>query len=258
MERITMKQNDSLGVRVQSVFKILGIGFFSVLIPIIELLFILVDYKGIVFDRVTKIWSTILCKIAGITITIEHPENLPSTRMACLVLSNHQSNFDIPIIMSSIPLNIRFVLKKSLFYIPFLGWCLVRHTIGIDRESSHSAMQKIRTRGKILAKQNAAITIFPEGTRSPTDSLQAFKRGSFLTAKFLQLPILPIVIYGSHYINPKNTKRIRGGKVKISILPMIPTDDPDYNNPRKLQAKIEPQMRERFLTMQQESAHQQG
>ena len=132
-----------------------------------------------------------------------------------IFVSNHQSYFDIPILMQAIPNVVRFVYKKQLTKLPIFGWGMyLGQYIPIDRTDARSALLSLK-KAAIKVRKGISIALFPEGTRSPDGNIGDFKKGIFVLAEEAGVKIVPVTIKGSFNIMPKKTLRIKPGKVKV-------------------------------------------
>ncbi len=126
-----------------------------------------------------------------------------------IVVANHQSMLDILAVNAALPLNFKFLAKKELFDIPFMGWGMAAiGYIPVNRASSRSGLEAIRQISNCLGK-NVSVLLFPEGTRSPDGEIYDFKMGAFKIARDHRAEILPIVIDGTGQALPKNSWLIR-------------------------------------------------
>jgi 1-acyl-sn-glycerol-3-phosphate acyltransferase len=138
-----------------------------------------------------------------------------------IIVSNHQSAFDI-VLLYRLWMHFKWVAKRELFRIPFIGWnlWLNRHIV-IDRASVSGAKRMILEAHKHLS-EGTSVLIFPEGTRSVDGAIKRFKDGAFALAKKANLPILPVVINGSREVFPKNGYVLKGAQTfTMQILPEI-------------------------------------
>jgi 1-acyl-sn-glycerol-3-phosphate acyltransferase len=140
---------------------------------------------------------------------------------ACVYTSNHQSLFDVMAILATNPANMRFIGKKSQFYIPFFGWymALAGH-IPFDlsnRRLFSAAKKAIRVHDRAAKKIRKGISIasFPEGTRSPDGRVRSFKKGLFMLAIRTGAPVVPVSITGSMDILPRDSLAMRPGTIRI-------------------------------------------
>jgi 1-acyl-sn-glycerol-3-phosphate acyltransferase len=169
---------------------------------------------------VSRLWSPGLLWAGGVKLKVEGLENIPKNQ-AVIFVSNHQSTADIPVLFSILPLNVRFIAKHVLGYIPFLGWYL--HMAGfilINRSDRKKAFLQLESAAKRI-RAGTSIIVFPEGTRSPTGEILPFKKGAFSLALKAGVPICPIAIEGSGSLMPKNSWNIHPGPVRVKIGPPV-------------------------------------
>ncbi len=121
-----------------------------------------------------------------------------------VVVSNHQSMADIPLI-SHVPWEMKWVGKIELFRLPIIGWMMrLAGDIPVDRTDRRSGAKMILRCLKVLHLK-CSVMFFPEGTRSPDALLGRFNEGAFHIAIKAQVPVLPLVIEGSHACLPKKS-----------------------------------------------------
>jgi len=196
--------------------------FFLVILPVmffgllIGLAVNFIDPSGDGFHRMAAWWGRFCRKLMGITVEITGEKNYdPNSNY--LILSNHAGMADIPLILGSIHLNMRFVAKEELGKIPIFGWAIKKGGyVLIKRGQNREALKSLLMASEVL-KTGRSVHIFPEGTRSETGEILPFKRGAFMIAQKAHAPILPITIIGSNRITPKKSLKIRKAKVKIII-----------------------------------------
>lgn len=170
-----------------------------------------------------RFWGRSCLFFAGLKVQIQGSENIPYGRPAIYV-SNHQSNFDIPIVYAGLPIQFRWMAKQELFRVPIFGLAMKRcGIIPIDRSNRRKTMHSIIAAAQRI-KQGASVVIFPEGTRTPDGQLQKFKKGALLIAAKAQVPVVPIAIHGSYHVLPKDRWKINAGSLKLEFLQPIPTD----------------------------------
>lgn len=174
-------------------------------------------------DKLLYLWGRIMLIIPGITLDVRGIENLEKIENGAVVIANHQSNFDIPIVFAAIPRRIRFMAKKSLFSIPLFGHALKAvGMIPIDREHREKAIKEMNKSLEYL-NSNVYFTVFAEGTRSFDHNIQSFKKGGFVFAIKNGAPIVPVVISGSYEVMPRQSWIIKPLKVIVNILPVFET-----------------------------------
>ena len=110
---------------------------------------------------------------------------------------NHQSSLDIVVAFMVLPVNLRFVAKHVLKYVPFLGWYMwATGMIFVHRGRRGAAMGSL-VEAAARVRDGASVLVFPEGTRSRDGNVQAFKKGAFVLASQAGVPIVPVAIEGS-------------------------------------------------------------
>jgi len=145
-------------------------------------------------------------------------------------MANHESLFDILGAVASIPGTARFIAKKELFRIPiFAQGMKFVGMIKIDRGNSAQARQTINDAIKVI-KNGVSVIMFPEGTRSKDGSIKPFKKGGFILATTGKIPIVPMVISGSHRIMRKRSLHLQKGKFKIEFLDPIQIEDKGFED----------------------------
>ncbi|MGC8555311.1 MAG: lysophospholipid acyltransferase family protein [Candidatus Acidulodesulfobacterium sp.] len=173
-------------------------------------------------QAIAKLWSKIILKACFIKVDITGAENI-STQKSYIITPNHQSYFDIFVLLASLDLNFKFIAKASLFKIPFLGWAMKRlGYIPIDRENLRSALKSVKKSTELI-KNKTSILIFPEGTRSLDGKLLSFKKGGLnMFLKQGGITVLPVAINGTVNILRKNSLAVHPGqKVELHILKPI-------------------------------------
>jgi len=166
-------------------------------------------YCGVVWARLNAFLTPMFVKVTG-------RENIQKNTSYIIVL-NHQSYYDIFLIYGWIGIDIKWVMKMELRKIPGLGICCekIGH-IFIDRTNTQVAIESMNKVKKKLVN-GTSVVIFPEGTRSKTKELGAFKRGAFRLAFDLGLPILPITLIGTKEILPSNMFNLLPGNAQMII-----------------------------------------
>ena len=194
----------------------------TVILGIVAILLSLFDSSGNASHVAARLWGKIQLRTTGSRVTMQGLEHLDS-RKSYIVVSNHQSFFDIFSLLGHLPLQFRWIAKAELFRIPLLGWAMTRTGyIPIERDSPKKAYRSMLQAAEKV-REGVSILIFPEGTRSPDGLLQPFKKGVFLIALKSQAPILPVAIRGTRNIMRKNDWRAYPGHVEIRIFPPIET-----------------------------------
>jgi len=194
----------------------------TVVLGTVAILLSLFDSSGNIPHLVARLWGKIQLRTTGTRTQIRGLEHIAPEKSYILV-SNHQSTFDIFALLGYLPVQFRWTAKVELFHTPFMGWAMSRiGYIPIERSSPKKAYRSMLRAAEVVRK-GMSVIVFPEGTRSPNGNLQPFKKGVFLIALKSQAPILPITIQGAAKIMRKGDWRIYPGQVRIQIDPPIET-----------------------------------
>ncbi|HEX4447185.1 MAG TPA: lysophospholipid acyltransferase family protein [Polyangiaceae bacterium] len=172
--------------------------------------------KQICDDRLQG-WSRNVVENAKIDLTVSGRENL-RPHETYLVMSNHQSLYDIPVLFHVVGPNIRMVTKRELFRVPIFGGALAAAGfISIDRSDRHRAIASLDHARALLAS-GTHVWIAPEGTRSRTGELLPFKKGAFYLAFEAGLPILPVTLKGTRdVLTAKGVMSHAGAQVRVVV-----------------------------------------
>ncbi|AWK50210.1 1-acyl-sn-glycerol-3-phosphate acyltransferase [Clostridium beijerinckii] len=166
--------------------------------------------------KVASTWSRFVMNISGAKINVIGQENLPKDQTV-LFVSNHQSNFDIPLLLSSIDIPKGFIAKKELERWPVIStWMKYTNCIFMDRSNLRKSAQSI-VEGINLLKSGCSMVIFPEGTRSKGNPVDEFKGGSFKLATKSKCPIVPLTINGTYKLLEANNNMIKGADIELVI-----------------------------------------
>ncbi len=172
--------------------------------------------------RLAEWWARGILWVSGVKVTVIGREHL-APGVSYILMPNHQSHFDIPVLLGCLHTQFRWLAKAELFKIPIFGRAMRGcGYISIDRTNRHAAFASIQQAGDAIRGQ-ASVLIFPEGTRSPDGKLLPFKKGGFVLAADSGVPILPIGIYGTGRILPKKHLLLDPGPVVLQIGPRIDT-----------------------------------
>jgi 1-acyl-sn-glycerol-3-phosphate acyltransferase len=150
----------------------------------------------------------------GIALVAEGTEKVAPTG-PCIIAVNHNSLLDVPVVGTILPIDYKWVSKKSIFYVPFVGWHLwAAGHIWVDRNRKDN-MDRLSDEFHRVVGTGGSILMFPEGTRSPDGRLQKFKAGAFVTAVRENVPVLPIVLDGTERLLTKGELLMSHGVEKV-------------------------------------------
>jgi len=168
-------------------------------------------------------WARILAFSAPMRVRVEGRENIDPQQSYVLV-SNHQSQFDIFLLYGWLGVDFKWVMKQELRTVPGIGMACDRlGHIFIDR-SNHAAAMATLDEAKKKIVNGTSVMFFPEGTRSRDGKLMRFKKGAFRMAVDLGLPILPLTVTGTRNVLPAGTSDLMPGSARLIIHPPIPVE----------------------------------
>jgi len=198
-------------------------------------------------------WARSLLKLAGCTVHVKGAENLPKDT-AVLFVSNHRSNFDIPLLIAHIDGPKGFIAKESLEKLPLISqWMRHIHCVFIKRGSPRDAAAAINAGIRNL-KAGYSMVIFPEGTRSVDGSLQEFKPGALKLLRRPAVPLVPVAINGSINMMRKGSLIIQPAQVELTVLPPIMPQDYDPNDTVGLSDSVKAAIEAQLLSIERTSS----
>lgn len=172
--------------------------------------------------KITSFWAKYVMWLSGAKVKVFGEETIPKDE-AVLFVGNHQSNFDIPLIMSSIKVPKGFIAKKELEKWPGISmWMKYIRCVFMDRSNIRKSAEAI-VQGIQTLKSGYSMVIFPEGTRSKGKPVAEFKAGSFKLALKSKVKIIPFTINGSYKLLEANGGKIKACPVEIYIHKPIDT-----------------------------------
>ncbi|GMQ85930.1 MAG: hypothetical protein BMS9Abin07_1500 [Acidimicrobiia bacterium] len=176
-------------------------------------------------EAIAQEWARRFIRIPPITLTVEGLEHVdPEARY--IVVSNHRSNFDIPVVLRTMPFPTRFISKQELAKIPIFGKAVVASgAVMIDRQTGRTTYESLNAAVIESFELGYSILLFAEGTRSRTGEMGKFHRGAARIAIATGTKILPIVIAGTFDVSPPGSVLIYPGEVTVRILPPVDVAD---------------------------------
>jgi 1-acyl-sn-glycerol-3-phosphate acyltransferase len=170
----------------------------------------------------TSFWARAIVFISGSRVKVVGRQNI-FRNQSYIFCCNHQSYFDIYILLGYLPYKVMFISKETVFKVPLIGWAMkALGYIPLDRSNPRKALLSIRGALKQLEKGYSLI-LFPEGTRSTDGRVQEFKSGSMRLAFESASPVVPVSIYGSGKIQSKGSMEVKGQNIGLVIgKPMKP------------------------------------
>ena len=193
-------------------------------------------------EQTIQRWSRHFAKIPPIEMTVEGAEQVDPGRRY-VVVANHTSNFDIPVLFRAIPTPIRFLAKKELYKIPILGPGMdTAGIVKVDRGGAISTRQAINDAARETYRRGFSLMVFAEGTRSRTGDMATFHKGAVRLAIDNGADLLPVVISGTFDINPPGSWFVYPGRVVVRILDTVDTANYTFRDITPLTNELHDQM----------------
>jgi len=221
----------------------------TALMGTLSLVSTLFDSTGRLPHRIARIWSRMVLAVSGVRVSVEGLEKIRPGG-SYVIVSNHLSLMDTPLVLAWIPLQFRFLAKRGLFKVPFIGYHLSRAGhIPIPRGDARGSLKAMAETARLIRERGISALVFPEGGRSPGE-LREFKEGAAYIAITAGVPAVPVAIQGTRAVLPMGSLAVRPGRVSLRIGDPIPTAGLTLKDREALTR----QLRERILEMLQEPA----
>ncbi|MGC9325717.1 MAG: lysophospholipid acyltransferase family protein [Desulfomonilia bacterium] len=206
--------------RAIAVLKIIWISLWAALATLI--LFIpmtaaaLLSSSGNLAFSISRIWAFLMLKVTCVRPVIRNREKIQKGR-SYIIISNHQSEYDILSLVTTLGIQFRWIIKQELKNVPLFGYALyASRNVFIDRSNPSKAIQSIHE-GMDRLPPGVSVMFFAEGTRSPDGRIQPFKKGGFMMAVEKGFPILPVTVNGSRKILPKKSLVFTPGTIEVVV-----------------------------------------
>ena len=202
------------------------------------------DSTGTVQIRIARAWARTLLAVSGVKVRVEGIDRIDLSG-SYVFISNHLSYMDTPVALAHIPVQFRFLAKRGLFQIPFLGQHLSRAGhIPVPREDPRAAVKTMQRAAEVIQQKKISLLIFPEGGRSHDGILRPFKEGGAYIAIKAGVPLVPLVMIGTRKVLPYGGGIIQSGEVTLRVLKPIDT----RNLTLKDRAAVTNQLRDQILS----------
>lgn len=216
---------DIIGIFIR-VFKILWISLWATLATIIMFLPItgaaLMSSTGNMAVNLSKVWAWVMLEVTRVRPVIKGREKIKKGQ-TYIIISNHQSQYDILALVTRLGIQFRWIIKKELRKVPLFGYALyASKNIFIDRSNTKQSVESINEGLKRLPP-GTCVMVFAEGTRSPDGEIHPFKKGGFIMAIDNSLPILPVSVSGGRKILPKGSLIFSPGPMEVVVADPIDT-----------------------------------
>lgn len=173
--------------------------------------------RGWFIGWLARVYSRILLWASGVEYSVSGLEKLDRASHY-IFASNHESAFDIPLILGGLPFHIVSLAKRELKKVPILGWAMIaaRHVF-IDRFNRKRAVESLQKVKLSLLNNPRSLMIFPEGTRSKDGQVHQFKKGGLAIALEIGMDVVPLAVCGTGAIVAKRSFRLNRGEVKLKV-----------------------------------------
>jgi 1-acyl-sn-glycerol-3-phosphate acyltransferase len=191
-----------------------------------------VEEKDVIKHAMPKRWAKGIIIRTGTKVKVTGENQIPAGPV--LFVSNHEGDFDIPVLLGYIEKPFGFMSKIEVKKVPVISeWMDAINCVFIDRKNKRQSILSLR---ECMAKLNEghSLVIFPEGTRSKGKSVNPFKTGAFRIALEAGVPIVPINISGTADIFENQKRGLSPASVEVNVLPAIPYKDYKGLTPREL------------------------
>ena len=170
-------------------------------------------------ERVMGWWGRACLRAGGWRLRVAGIEHLPPG--GAVLVANHQSVVDIPMLLAAFPRTVHFLAKRELGEIPLFGRAMAEAgNLFIDRDDPRDAVRMLRVAGAQLNGRRLVV-VFPEGTRSGDGSIGEFRPGAFYLAQKSGAPVVPVYLDGGYRAIPKGGLRVRPAELFIRVLPPL-------------------------------------
>ena len=197
-----------------------------------------------------KLWGKVALLANRVKVRVEGMERL-NGKGPYVFMSNHQGYYDVFAFLSHLSYQFKWLVKKELFSVPFLGWTMAAvGYISIDRGGTRDTVEAMNEAAQRI-RDGMSVVIFPEGSRSPDGSIQPFKKGGFTLAIKSKVPIVPVAISGSRDIIPKGKLAVSSGEIRIAVGQPIETERFALKDREWLMKKVRETISKNFRTISQ-------
>lgn len=195
----------------------------TIFFGVISIVIALFDKTGDTAIGAARAWAKSLLLVSGVHVKVEGLEHI-APNGSYVIVSNHLSYMDTPVVLANIPVQFRFLAKRGLFQIPFLGTHLGQAGhIPVPRGDPRASIKTMQQAAEVIQQRGISMLIFPEGGRSRDGNLRPFKEGAAYIAIRAGVPILPVAIIGTNRILPFGSGTPRPGSATLKIFPPIET-----------------------------------
>ena len=230
---------------IRTLYITIWVGFATLVAGTIVIVLSFFVRSGDPLHNIARLWARSILVASRIKVTVKGMSNIDPAS-PYIYMPNHQSNFDIPVLLGHLKVQFRWLAKMELFKIPIFGRAMRKAGyISIDRNNRESAFKSLAVAANQI-RNGVSVLIFPEGTRSRDGKIRPFKKGGFVMAIDAGVPIVPVVITGTRAIMPKGKFRVYKGHVRMDIQKPIHTSTFTRETKEALMESVRRDMCENF------------
>ena len=223
---------------VRSVLVLLFLPVYTLLGSVIGYALARLTGSPLVLYRLARLAVRVSLALAGTKVVFEGLEALLRDHDNVVVMPNHESNLDAPILFGLIPVDLKAIYKREINRFPLFKHALhFAGFIDVDRGQRADARQAM-ARAVTSLRGGSCFVIFPEGTRSRTGSLGDFKKGGFVVAIEARSRIVPVAITGARALLPRGAFAVRPGQVRVRVLDPVDAAAYSYEDRERLIALV--------------------
>jgi 1-acyl-sn-glycerol-3-phosphate acyltransferase len=205
----------------------LWVGIATIILGIPVMIAGLLSRTGNLAFSISKLWAYTMLAVSFVRTEIKNKDKILKGT-SYIIISNHQSLCDIIVLVTTLGIQYRWIIKKEILKLPIFGYALyASRNIFIDRSNTTSAIESIN-KGFDRLPEGVSVMVFAEGTRSPDGQIHEFKKGGFITAVARKISILPVTVNGSRRVMRKGSFTLMPGKIQVVI--GNPIDTSGYTN----------------------------
>jgi 1-acyl-sn-glycerol-3-phosphate acyltransferase len=173
--------------------------------------------RAVALAMARRCWGPGLLWAARARLLVSGTEHV-DPRGTYVFVANHASMIDVPALFAALPVNVRFILKSELRWVPFIGWyAWATGMVFLPRGNRTRSLLVAIERAARALRGGASVVAFPEGTRTRDGKVQAFKKGAFMSALRAGVPVVPVLLTGTRDVLPRGTFRVRPGTIHVRI-----------------------------------------
>ena len=212
-----------------------AIAVYTIVLGAVSLASMLFDREGNFAHKCAQAWSWLILATTSVSVQVKGLDRL-DPKQSYVFVSNHQSIYDFPVLITSIPFQLRILAKSSLRAFPVLGWHL-RYTGHLLIDRARVGRSTLASVASLMGRGHSLI-LFPEGTRSIGGEVLRFKPGIFSLAIEANLPVVPVAVIGSRHVMRKGRLMTCPGNVDLVIHEPVSTAGLSRGDAREFSERV--------------------